>query len=87
MPKGINVSAWHNVVSSKASQDVPPLDKETKVRPISIFSPLGTGDFEVVEFTSQVRYSLMNLILYTNSTEHHFWHCGAQCDADTRQQA
>jgi hypothetical protein len=54
-PKGITVTAWHNIISNNPSTEVPLLDKETKPRPISIFTDVGNGKFELVEFTSQVR--------------------------------
>ena len=52
MPK---VTTWDKIDGSDgASNDVPPLDKQTKPQPLSIFCSTGTDQYELVEYTSEV---------------------------------
>ena len=55
------VTTWDKIDGSNgASNDVPPLDKQSKPRPLSIFSPSGNNQYELIEYTSEVRSSLLS---------------------------
>jgi hypothetical protein len=84
-PKGISVTAWHNLVSNNPSLEVPPLNKETKPRPISIFTDVGNGKYELVEFTSQVRLLFYMFVHEFSGAEYHLRDLSAECNAHTRQ--
>lgn len=54
----VDVSVWHELVDEKKGSigsDVPALDKESTVSPLSTFWPSTGGVGELVEYTSDVR--------------------------------
>jgi hypothetical protein len=69
-PQGVKVSTWDKVASG-GSKEVLPLDKETNVRPLSLFSTAKDGKYELVEFTSEV--SVAFYLLYTSYYGHHIY--------------
>jgi len=69
LSQGVSVSTWDKVATG-GSKEVLPVDKESKVRPLSIFSAAANGEYELVEFTSEV--SLTLYLLYTS--RHNYLH-------------
>ena len=56
-PKGITVTTWDDIAASGTNTEVPAVDKETKPRPLGLFCAVASGEFELVEFTSEVSLS------------------------------
>jgi hypothetical protein len=68
VPEGANlqVSTWHATVEERkatTSSEVLPFDKESNeaVQPISMFWPLGGDQYELIEYTSEVRNAFFML--------------------------
>lgn len=66
VPEGadVKISTWHATVQERkdtASSEASPFDKESMetVRPISMFWPLEGDEYELIEYTSEVRYALL----------------------------
>lgn len=56
-PKGFTVNSWQGLVKQNqrsTNSEVLPLDKDSKVPPISIFCPAPNGTYDLVKYTSEV---------------------------------
>ena len=85
------VTTWDQIVGSKgASKEVPPLDKQTKPQPLSIFCETGNGQYDLVEYTSEVGFPVLYYTagyVLTDIIEPRFWHSRPLSHHRPRQQA
>lgn len=72
------VTTWDKIDgSNSASKEVPPLDKQAKPRPLSVFCSTGNGQYELVEYTSEVCLPVLYYTtgyVITHIIEPRFWH-------------
>jgi hypothetical protein len=54
-PTGFSVNSWHDLVETakaSTSSEVLPLDKDSQVPPVSVFTPTASGSFDLVKYAS-----------------------------------
>lgn len=57
-PDGYVISSWSELVEKNrrtTNSEVIGLDKDSTVPPVSIFVPTGSGGFDLVKYTSEVK--------------------------------
>jgi len=67
-PKGFTITSWQELVDNNrksTTSEVLPLDKDSQVPPVSIFTPTSSGSYDLVKYASENLISAVAAILAT----------------------
>lgn len=67
-PNGFTITSWQELIDSNrrsTNSEVLPLDKDSQVPPVSIFTPTPSGSYDLIKYTSENLISAIAAVLAT----------------------